>query len=159
MRSMPTYRKINPSQAPIMVLSLTSEVLGKAELYDIGSTILAQKLSQVSGVGEIQVGGSSLPAVRVELQPQQLEQYGVSLDEVRQTIANGNVRRPRAWWRTPISTGRCAPTTSAPGGRLHAADHPLPDGAALRLGDVARVRIRWRIATTAASSTTSRRCC
>ncbi|MDC6689949.1 efflux RND transporter permease subunit, partial [Leclercia adecarboxylata] len=78
MRSMPTYRKLNPSQAPIMVLSLTSDVLDEAELYDLGSTILAQKLSQVSGVGGIQVGGSSLPAVRVELQPQQLEQYGVS---------------------------------------------------------------------------------
>jgi len=141
MRSMPTYRKINPSQAPIMVLSLTSDVLDKAELYDIGSTILAQKLSQVSGVGEIQVGGSSLPAVRVELQPQQLEQYGVSLDEVRQTIANANVRRPKGMvedadrhWQVRAND------------QLHqAADYtPLiiryQDGAALRLGDVARVR-------------------
>ncbi|HAQ24529.1 MAG TPA: acriflavine resistance protein B, partial [Pseudomonas sp.] len=91
MRSMPTYRKVNPAQAPIMVLSLTSESLDKGQLYDVASTILAQKLSQVPGVGEVQIGGSSLPAVRVELQPQQLEQYGVSLDEVRQTIASANV--------------------------------------------------------------------
>ena len=141
MRSMPSYRKINPAQAPIMVLSLTSDVLDKGQLYDIGSTILAQKLSQVPGVGEVQVGGSSLPAVRVELQPQQLEQYGVSLDEVRQTIANANVRRPKGMvedddrhWQVQASD------------QLHEAADYLPliiryqDGAALRLSDVAKVR-------------------
>ncbi|WMR30479.1 efflux RND transporter permease subunit, partial [Metapseudomonas otitidis] len=72
MRSMPTYKKVNPSQAPIMVLSLTSDVLEKGQLYDLASTILAQSLSQVKGVGEVQIGGSSLPAVRVELEPQLL---------------------------------------------------------------------------------------
>jgi len=141
MRSMPTYRKINPAQAPIMVLSLTSEVLDKGQLYDIGSTILAQKLSQVPGVGEVQVGGSSLPAVRVELQPQQLEQYGVSLDEVRQTIASANVRRPKGMvedddrhWQVQAND------------QLHDAADYLPliiryqEGAALRLSDVAKVR-------------------
>lgn len=95
MRSMPTYKKVNPSQAPIMVLSLTSDVLEKGQLYDLASTILSQSLSQVSGVGEVQIGGSSLPAVRVELEPQLLNQYGVSLDEVRTTIANANVRKPK----------------------------------------------------------------
>lgn len=141
MRSMPTYRKINPAQAPIMVLSLTSEVLNKGQLYDIASTVLAQKLSQVPGVGEVQVGGSSLPAVRVELQPQQLEQYGVSLDEVRQTIAGANVRRPKGMvednarhWQVQAND------------QLHQAADYLPliiryqDGAALRLSDVAKVR-------------------
>jgi len=141
MRSMPSYRKVNPAQAPIMVLSLTSAVLDKGQLYDIGSTILAQKLSQVPGVGEVQVGGSSLPAVRVELQPQQLEQYGVSLDEVRQTIANANVRRPKGMveddnrhWQVQAND------------QLHRAEDYLPliirhqEGAALRLSDVARVR-------------------
>jgi len=141
MRSMPSYRKVNPAQAPIMVLSLTSEVLDKGQLYDIGSTILAQKLSQVPGVGEVQVGGSSLPAVRVELQPQQLEQYGVSLDEVRQTIANANVRRPKGMveddhrhWQVQAND------------QLHRAEDYLPliirhqEGATLRLSDVARVR-------------------
>ena len=141
MRSMPTYRKINPSQAPIMVLSLTSEVLGKGQLYDLGSTILAQKLAQVPGVGEVQVGGSSLPAVRVELQPRQLEQYGVTLDEVRQTLADATVRRPKGMvedaerhWQVRAND------------QLHKAADYLPlivryqDGAALRLSDVAEVR-------------------
>ncbi|GAB3396015.1 efflux RND transporter permease subunit [Azotobacter armeniacus] len=95
MRSMPTYRKVNPSQAPIMVLSLTSPVLDKGQLYDVASTIVAQKLAQVSGVGEVQVGGSSLPAVRVELEPRLLDQYNIALDEVRAAIAAANVRRPK----------------------------------------------------------------
>ncbi|CAI8698878.1 multidrug efflux pump RND permease subunit MdtC [Pseudomonas sp. IT-196MI5] len=95
MRSMPTYKKVNPSQAPIMVLSLTSDVLEKGQLYDLASTILSQSLSQVQGVGEVQIGGSSLPAVRIELEPQLLNQYGVALDDVRNTIANANVRRPK----------------------------------------------------------------
>src|SRR5690606_2054543 len=140
MRSMPTYRKINPSQAPIMVLSLTSEVLDKGQLYDIGSTILAETPSQVPGVGEVQVGGSSLPAVRGELPPQQLEQYGVSLDDVRTTIANANVRRPKGMvedaerhWQVRAND------------QLHAAADYMPlilryqDGATLRLSDVAKV--------------------
>jgi len=95
MRSMPTYKKVNPSQAPIMVLSLTSDVLEKGQLYDLASTILSQSLSQVQGVGEVQIGGSSLPAVRIELEPQALNQYGVALDDVRKTIADANVRRPK----------------------------------------------------------------
>ncbi|MCO7593730.1 MULTISPECIES: efflux RND transporter permease subunit [Pseudomonas] len=94
MRSMPTYKKINPSQAPIMVLSLTSDVLQKGQLYDLADTILAQSLAQVSGVGEVQIGGSSLPAVRISLEPQLLNQYGLSLDEVRTAVANANQRRP-----------------------------------------------------------------
>ncbi|QGA50254.1 efflux RND transporter permease subunit [Pseudomonas brassicacearum] len=95
MRSMPTYKKVNPSQAPIMVLSLTSDVLKKGQLYDLASTILSQSLSQVSGVGEVQIGGSSLPAVRIELEPQLLNQYGVALDDVRTAVADSNVRRPK----------------------------------------------------------------
>ncbi|EIK95871.1 acriflavin resistance protein [Pseudomonas sp. M47T1] len=97
MRSMPTYKKVNPAQAPIMVLSLTSDVLEKGQLYDLASTILSQSLSQVDGVGEVQIGGSSLPAVRIEVEPNLLNQYGVSLDEVRTTIANANVRRPKGF--------------------------------------------------------------
>ncbi|MBK4995644.1 MMPL family transporter [Pseudomonas sp. S37] len=94
MRSMPTYKKINPSQAPIMVLSLTSDVLQKGQLYDLADTILSQSLAQVSGVGEVQIGGSSLPAVRIAVEPQLLNQYGLSLDEVRTAVANANQRRP-----------------------------------------------------------------
>jgi multidrug efflux pump len=94
MRSMPTYKKINPSQAPIMVLSLTSDVLKKGQLYDLADTILSQSLAQVSGVGEVQIGGSSLPAVRISVEPQLLNQYGLSLDEVRTAVSNANQRRP-----------------------------------------------------------------
>nr|WP_225777498.1 efflux RND transporter permease subunit [Pseudomonas sp. Marseille-Q3773] len=94
MRSMPTYKKVNPSQAPIMVLSLTSDVLQKGQLYDLADTILAQSLAQVPGVGEVQIGGSSLPAVRIAVEPQLLNQYGLSLDEVRTAVANANQRRP-----------------------------------------------------------------
>lgn len=94
MRSMPTYKKINPSQAPIMVLSLTSDVLQKGQLYDLADTILSQSLAQVPGVGEVQIGGSSLPAVRIAVEPQLLNQYGLSLDEVRTAVSNANQRRP-----------------------------------------------------------------
>ncbi|MEX5504456.1 efflux RND transporter permease subunit [Pseudomonas putida] len=94
MRSMPTYKKINPSQAPIMVLSLTSDVLQKGQLYDLADTILSQSLAQVLGVGEVQIGGSSLPAVRIAVEPQLLNQYGVSLDDVRTAVSNANQRRP-----------------------------------------------------------------
>ena len=95
MRSMPTYKKFNPSQAPIMVLALSSPVLDKSQLYDVASTVLAQKLAQVQGVGQIQIGGSSLPAVRVELQPRLLDQYGIALDEVRNAIVQANQDRPK----------------------------------------------------------------
>jgi len=94
MRSMPTYKKINPSQAPIMVLSLTSDVLQKGQLYDLADTILSQSLAQVPGVGEVQIGGSSLPAVRIAVEPQLLNQYNLSLDEVRTAVSNANQRRP-----------------------------------------------------------------
>ncbi|MDO7912338.1 efflux RND transporter permease subunit [Pseudomonas sp. 22-AL-CL-001] len=94
MRSMPTYKKIDPSQAPIMVLSLTSDVLHKGQLYDLADTILSQSLAQVSGVGEVQIGGSSLPAVRIAVEPQLLNQYGLALDDVRTAVANANQRRP-----------------------------------------------------------------
>ncbi|WP_425914786.1 efflux RND transporter permease subunit [Pseudomonas sp. GWSMS-1] len=140
MRSMPTYAKINPSQAPIMVLSLTSDVLNKGQLYDVASTILAQKLAQVTGVGEVQIGGSSLPAVRVALEPRLLDQYGIALDEVRQRISAANAKRPKGavedaerHWQVQASD------------QLEKAADYLPliiryqDGAAVRLGDVATV--------------------
>ncbi|MDH4561772.1 multidrug efflux RND transporter permease subunit [Pseudomonas sp. BN411] len=141
MRSMPTYKKVNPSQAPIMVLSLTSDVKEKGELYDLASTILAQSLSQVKGVGEVQIGGSSLPAVRVELEPQLLTQYGIALDDVRSTIAAANQRRPKG----AVEDAERHWQVGANDQLEKAADYaPLiiryQDGAALRLGDVAKVR-------------------
>ena len=95
MPSRPSYRKANPSDAPIMIMTLTSDTYDQAKLYDIASTQLAQKIAQVDGVGDVSVGGSSLPAVRVELNPEALFNQGVSLDSVRTAIANANVRRPQ----------------------------------------------------------------
>src|SRR5438132_12462814 len=88
----PSYRKVNPADAPIMILSLTSDLLGRDHMYDIASTVLAQKLSQVSGVGQVIVGGSTLPAVRIELNPTALNKYGVGLEQVRTALnaANAN---------------------------------------------------------------------
>ncbi|HYQ37779.1 MAG TPA: efflux RND transporter permease subunit, partial [Pseudomonas sp.] len=141
MRSMPTYRKVNPSQAPIVVLSLTSKVLDKARLYDIASTLVAQKLSQVPGVGEVQIGGSSLPAVRVELQPRQLEHYGLALDEVRKAIAAANVRGPKGALEADGRHWQLASNDQLAKAAEYA---PLiirqQNGATLRLGDVAEVR-------------------
>ncbi|MET3054891.1 efflux RND transporter permease subunit [Pseudomonas alkylphenolica] len=140
MRSMPTYKKYNPSQAPIMVLALTSSVLQKGQLYDLASTILSQSLSQVPGVGEVQIGGSSLPAVRIELEPHLLNQYGVALDDVRQTIANANQRRPKGF----IEDDQRNWQVQANDQLEKAKDYePLiiryQDGAALRLSHVAKV--------------------
>ncbi|EJN21716.1 efflux RND transporter permease subunit [Pseudomonas sp. GM80] len=140
MRSMPTYKKVNPSQAPIMVLSLTSDVLEKGQLYDLASTILSQSLSQVQGVGEVQIGGSSLPAVRIELEPQALNQYGVALDDVRKTIADANVRRPKG----SVEDSQRLWQIQANDQLEKAKDYEsliihYADGAALRLKDVAKV--------------------
>ena len=102
----PVYRKVNPADAPIMVLALTSASAPQGRLYDAASTILAQKLSQVKGIGQVTVGGSSLPAVRVELNPSALNSYGIGLDRVRTALAATNANRPkglvedgeRSWW-------------------------------------------------------------
>jgi multidrug efflux pump len=95
LRSNPTYRKVNPADAPILILALTSDTLRQAELYDAASTVLSQKLSQVDGIGEVVVGGSSLPAVRVELNPNTLYKYGVGLEDVRAALASANAHAPK----------------------------------------------------------------
>jgi multidrug efflux pump len=95
LRSNPTYRKVNPADAPILILTLTSDTLTRGELYDAASTVLAQKLSQVDGIGEVVVGGGSLPAVRVELIPQALYKYGVGLEDVRAALGNTNAHSPK----------------------------------------------------------------
>ena len=136
----PRYVKVNPSQAPIMALALSSPNLAPGELYDLAATVLAQKLAQVSGVGEVSVGGSSLPAVRVQLNPNALAHYGLSLDEVRRAISETNSVRPRGMiefddrhWQVQTSD------------QLRRAEQYLPliiryrDGAPVRLGDVATV--------------------
>src|SRR6516164_1848676 len=95
LRTNPTYRKVNPADAPIMVLALTSDTKTRGEMYDAASTILAQKLSQVEGIGEVAVGGGSLPAVRAELIPQALYKYGIGLEDVRAALASANAHSPK----------------------------------------------------------------
>jgi multidrug efflux pump len=91
----PSYRKANPAEAPILILSLTSDVVPKRQVYDMANSILAQKISQIQGVGQVFVGGSSSPSVRVELNPMQLGANGVGLEAVRQALANANANRPK----------------------------------------------------------------
>src|SRR6202522_419967 len=95
LRSNPTYRKVNPADAPILILALTSDTMTRGDLYDAASTVLAQKLSQVEGIGEVVVGGSSLPAVRAELIPQALYKYGIGLEDVRAALASANAHSPK----------------------------------------------------------------
>ena len=93
--SNPTYRKVNLSDAPIMILALTSDTLTQGQIYDAASTIVAQKLSQLGGVGQVTVGGSSLPSVRVELNPTAMNNLSIGFNEVRTAITNNNVNRPK----------------------------------------------------------------
>src|SRR5580692_6103270 len=94
LRTNPSYRKVNPADAPILILALTSDTLRQGELY-AASTVVSQKLSQVDGVGEVTVGGSSLPAVRVELNPSALYKYGIGLEDVRAALAAANANTPK----------------------------------------------------------------
>jgi multidrug efflux pump len=91
----PTYRKVNPADAPIMILALTSEVYDRGAMYDAASTIIQQRLSQIQGVGQVSVGGSSLPAVRVEVNPTQLNGYGLGLQDVATLLSKQNANMPK----------------------------------------------------------------
>ena len=91
----PTYRKVNPADAPIMIISLTSKSLTRGQMYDAASTILAQKISQIAGIGQVTVGGAALPAVRVELELPRVNGMGLSLEQIRQAIASANVDTPK----------------------------------------------------------------
>lgn len=140
MPSRPTYHKINPSDAPIMILTLTSDTLSQGALYDVASTQLAQALSQIEGVGDVDVGGSSLPAVRVSLNPMALFNQGVSLDAVRTAISHANVRRPLG----ALEDNHQRFQVESNDELKKAADYqPLiiryQNGAAVRLSDVAEV--------------------
>jgi len=98
--SNPTYRKVNPADSPIFMLGLTSDTLDRGHMYDAASTILAQKLSQVPGVGQVTVGGSSLPGVRVELNPSALNHYGIGMEQVRATLSAANANAPKGHLET-----------------------------------------------------------
>jgi multidrug efflux pump len=95
LKTNPTYRKVNPADAPILILALTSNTMTQGQIYDAASNILAQQLSQLSGIGQVIIGGSALPAVRIELNPQALFKYGVGLEDVRAALAAANANSPK----------------------------------------------------------------
>jgi len=136
----PTYRKVNPADAPVMILSLTSDQYSRAQMYDIASTNLAQRISQMKGVGQVTVGGGSLPAVRVELNPTLLNKLGIGFDEVRTAITNTNANRPKGF----LEDGDRYWQVQANDQALKAAEYvPIivayRNGAAVRLGDLGTV--------------------
>ena len=139
--NLPTYRKVNPADAPIMILALTSDTVGKGRMYDIASTVLQQKIAQLEGVGQIFVGGSSLPSVRVELNPMALARYGIGLDEVRQVLASANVNRPKGQLDNGSQTWEINASDQLRDAKLY---EPLivafRNGAPVRLTDVADIR-------------------
>jgi len=140
LRANPTYRKVNPSAAPVMILALTSKTKTPGQIYDEASNVLNQQLLQVNGVGDVQIGGGSLPAVRIELKPFVLNQYGISTEDVRAAIQASNANRPKGI--VEGSERRLSIYTQTPG--LRASDYaPMVvawrNGAAVKLADVADV--------------------
>ena len=136
----PTYRKVNPSDSPIMIVALTSDRLPPSALYDAGSTILMQRISQIRGVGQVIVGGSSAPAVRIDLNPTLINHFGLSLDNVRTAIASQTANEAKGWF----SNGKRTWMIQANDQLLHAVDYrPLivayRGGAPVRLADVGDV--------------------
>ena len=137
----PTYRKINPADSPIVILALTSDILSKSQIYDYASTIMAQKLSQVSGVGQVFVWGGALPGVRVEVNPTLLNKYGIGLEQVRGVLSNSNSNTPKGYF----SDGHLIWQVGANDQLFHAVDYrPLivayRKGSPVRLSDIAEVR-------------------
>jgi len=138
--SNPTYRKVNPADAPIMILSLTSDKFGPDKLYDEASTVIQQKLSQIPGVGQVAVGGGALPSVRVDVNPTQLAGYGLTLANIKSVLSLQNSNSPKG----QISDGIATADILANDQISHASDYkPLvvgySNGAAVRLSDVAAV--------------------
>jgi multidrug efflux pump len=137
----PTYRKVNPADAPILILALTSETVSKAQMYDAATSILQQKLSQVEGIGQVFVGGGSLPAVRVELNPAALNKYGISLDRVRGVLGSTNLNRPKGQLADGVRTWEIKTND-----QLYQAEEYRPvivtfrSGAAVQLSDLGEVR-------------------
>jgi multidrug efflux pump len=135
----PTYRKVNPADSPIFMLALTSDVLSKGQIYDAASSILAQKLSQVDGVGQVVVGGGSLPSVRIELNPMALNKYGIGFEQVRGVLSTANANVPKGHF----SDGHQSWEVGANDQIFNAIDYePLivayHNGAPVRVSDVGR---------------------
>ncbi|HUO44160.1 MAG TPA: efflux RND transporter permease subunit [Burkholderiales bacterium] len=140
MPSNPTYRKMNPAEAPIMIIALTSDVLDQAQIYDAASTIVAQKLSQVKGIGQVSVGGSASPAVRVELNPTALNKYGIGIEDVRSALGAANANRPKGNVEQGDRNWQIYATDQA----LNASEYvnliiAYRNGIAVRLSDIAEV--------------------
>jgi multidrug efflux pump len=138
--SNPIYRKVNPADAPVLIVSLTSNTLTRGQIYDAASTVLAQQLSQLSGVGQVIISGAALPAVRVELNPQPLFKYGIGLEDVRASLAAANANSPKG----TLDLGNQRLQLYSNDQATHAADYkPLiiayRNGAAVHLTDVATV--------------------
>jgi multidrug efflux pump len=139
--SNPTYKKVNPADAPIMIIALTSDVYDKGRMYDAASTIMSQKLSQIQGVGQVSVGGSSLPGVRVELNPVQLNSYGLGVQDVSKMLSAQNANLPKGQISNGLTTADI--TTND---QLLKAEFYKPlivgyhNGAAIKLSDVADVQ-------------------
>ena len=139
--SNPNYRKVNPADAPIMILSMKSDVQTLPQMYDAGDSILAQKIAQIEGVGQVFVGGGAQPAVRVEANPTALGQYGISLEQVRTALANANANTPKG----ALSDQNSAWTITATD-QIKQADQYRPlivaynNGSPVRLSDVSTVR-------------------
>src|SRR5436190_1053829 len=95
LRTNPTYRKVNPADAPIAILAMTSATLTRGQIYDAASTVVQQALSQIGGIGQVVISGASLPAVRVELNPLALFKYGIGLEDVRAALASANAHSPK----------------------------------------------------------------
>ncbi|WP_227108024.1 multidrug efflux RND transporter permease subunit [Chromobacterium rhizoryzae] len=141
MPSNPTYRKVNPADAPIMIIALTSDSLSRGQMYDAADTILGQKLAQVDGIGDVNVGGGAQPAVRVELNPRQLNHYGIGMETVRSAIAGTNANRPKGFLENDERHWQVQANDQA----TKASDYlPLivsyKNGAAVRIADVAEVK-------------------
>jgi multidrug efflux pump len=137
----PTYRKVNPADAPILIMALTSETVSKAQMYDAATSILQQKLSQVEGIGQVFVGGGSLPAVRVELNPTVLNKYGIGLDDVRGVLGRTNTNRPKGQLADGVRTWELKTNDQL----YHAAEYrpvivTFRSGAAVQLSDLGEVR-------------------
>ncbi|MCY4753598.1 efflux RND transporter permease subunit [Pelomonas aquatica] len=137
----PTYRKVNPADAPIMIVALTSDTLTRGQMYDAASTVLAQRLSQVDGVGQVNVGGGALPAVRIELDPHKLAAQGIALEQVRAAVVGTNANRPKGALESVDRYWQIAANDQAMRARDYA---PLVlsyrNGAAVRLRDVADIQ-------------------
>jgi multidrug efflux pump len=138
--SNPTYRKVNPADAPIMILALTSDKYGAAKMYDEASTVIQQKLSQVKGVGQVSVGGGALPSVRVDVNPTQLANYGLNLADVQSVLSVQNADLPKG----QLTNGQITTDILANDQIFHAEDYkPLvvgySKGAAVHLSDIAQV--------------------